>query len=271
MDGIGGNGLGNFIRCVRHAAFGKKCPQLFHGAQHALLRRAFRQSHRRADFGHAFVLKIAQHQRVAVAGAQAGHGLVEQRGQFRPEGVGRGFFELGLHEHLLFAADAAHFRALKIGRHQPRGVIKPAGQNGFAAQRRRLARQNDEHSLRDVLRVLRIGRVPQRDGVNEADVPSTSAAKAASEWSRANCSSKSASDASFINVICAPDRKGDKEFFRPAESGADCFAFATIRFSVCRAELSRQTGEGKRKKRKQNENSSSRAVFLQQHGGVSFR
>ena len=40
----------------------------------------------------------------------------------------------------------------------------------FGAERPRLARQNDEHRLRDFLGQIRIADLPQRHGINQIDV-----------------------------------------------------------------------------------------------------
>ena len=50
-------------------------------------------------------------------------------------------------------------------------MVKPAGQNRLATKRPGPARENDEHRLRDFLCVMRVGRVTQRNGVNQVDVP----------------------------------------------------------------------------------------------------
>ena len=123
-----------------------------------------------------------------------------------------------MHERLLFAADAARFRPLKIGRRQPRRVVKPAGQNGLAPERPGLARQNDKHGLRDVLRVLRIGRVPQRHGMDEGDVPLHQRGKGFLGTVPGELFQQPGiRHISHSPIICAPAAEPDNEFsiFRP--------------------------------------------------------
>ncbi len=57
-----------------------------------------------------------------------------------------------------------------IGR-QTRGLKQPAAQRLVMPQLRRLFRQDDVDRLRDFLRVMRIAHLPQRDGINQIDVP----------------------------------------------------------------------------------------------------
>ena len=116
----------------RHAAFHEIFSQLFQRAAHALVRRRFAQLQCRGDFLRGFVFKEPQHDGVAVGFAQPPHGFVQQRRDLFPSRRVR-FGQSGLHISLLFAALAADFALHKIGRRQPRGLIKPAGQHACRA------------------------------------------------------------------------------------------------------------------------------------------
>ncbi|HEX3855810.1 MAG TPA: hypothetical protein VHY30_00765, partial [Verrucomicrobiae bacterium] len=71
---------------------------------------------------------------------------------------------------LLFAVLPPPLNGQRVGARITRRAAKPAGQNGFVAHRVRLARENDENSLRDFFRQMRVTHLPQRDGINEIDV-----------------------------------------------------------------------------------------------------
>lgn len=60
---------------------------------------------------------------------------------------------------------------MKIRRGEPGCVVKPAAQNRLAPERRRLARENNEHRLRDLLCVLGVLGLPEGDRMNQPDVP----------------------------------------------------------------------------------------------------
>ncbi len=142
----------------------------FQGARHSFLRRAFLDAKRRADFLQGFVLKIPQHDRIAVRRSEFSQGLIQERRDLMPRFLGRCFLQGRLQQGLLFPANAPPFGPLKIGRGEPRSVMQPAGQNCFGRKRSGLAREKDEDGLRDILRVLWIGRVAERDGINEVQM-----------------------------------------------------------------------------------------------------
>ena len=59
---------------------------------------------------------------------------------------------------------------MEIGRRQPRRIIKPARQDRPRRQTPHPARQNDEHCLGDRRPILRAGRVPGRDGMDQVNI-----------------------------------------------------------------------------------------------------
>ena len=82
-----------------------------------------------------------------------------------------GFVQHGLHIRFLFASRAAEFGPPIIRRRQPRGLVKPAGEDRFGAERGRSARKDDEHRLCNLLGGVGIARLPQCDGIDEIHVP----------------------------------------------------------------------------------------------------
>jgi hypothetical protein len=58
----------------------------------------------------------------------------------------------------------------RIGAGVSRRAAKPARQNGFVAERLRLACQDDEYRLGDFLGQRRVAHLPQRHGINQIDV-----------------------------------------------------------------------------------------------------
>ena len=152
-----------------HPALGEKLPQFFQGAGYAHLGGVFTRAQRGADLLEIPALEKAQHHGVVVFAAQVFHRAVEQRGDL-PPGFGVGLIRRGLHKGLLFAALPPPLDRPGVGAGVARGAAEPAGQNRFRPQRRRLARQNDEHRLRDILGQVRILHLPQSDRIHQIDV-----------------------------------------------------------------------------------------------------
>ena len=65
---------------------------------------------------------------------------------------------------------AAAFGLERIARGEARGAAQPAGQHGLFAQVSGLARQDDEHGLRDFLGQMRVAHLPQRGGIDQRHV-----------------------------------------------------------------------------------------------------
>ena len=71
---------------------------------------------------------------------------------------------------LLFAVLPPPLNGQRIGARVTRRAAKPAGQNGFLAERFGFARQNDKNRLCDFLGQMRIAHLPQCNGMNEIDM-----------------------------------------------------------------------------------------------------
>jgi hypothetical protein len=124
----------------------------------------------------------------------------------------------GLHKDLLFAADAAEFRALKIRRGEPRCVVEPAAQNYFASERRCFAREDDEDGLRDFFGVLRILRVTKGDGMDKPDMATHDLGKGFLGFVFGEFFEESGVGRVYHSTtICARMGKGDKLFV-----GSEC-------------------------------------------------
>ena len=65
----------------------------------------------------------------------------------------------GLHGGFLFPLAAAALPGQRVGGNVAGGLAKPPGQDGLGTERIGLARQHDEHRLRDFLRQMRIEHV----------------------------------------------------------------------------------------------------------------
>jgi hypothetical protein len=76
-----------------------------------------------------------------------------------------------LHISLLFASLAADFAFDKVGRSQPRGLIKPAGQHHVVAKAAGFARQDYENRLSDFFGVMGISSESQRSRINQIHIP----------------------------------------------------------------------------------------------------
>ena len=105
----------------------------------------------------------------AVFLAQAGDGFIQEWGDLEP-GFAAGFVQGGLHVGLLFAGLTAGFAAEKIDGGQPRGLEQPTGKR-LGPHARGFLGKDDKDDLRYLLGMLRIAALPQRDGIDEIDVP----------------------------------------------------------------------------------------------------
>jgi hypothetical protein len=76
-----------------------------------------------------------------------------------------------MHVSLLFAAQPASFASQKIIRCQARGLKQPTGKSLVMTQSGGLFPENNENRLRDFLGVMGIANLPERDGINQTDVP----------------------------------------------------------------------------------------------------
>ncbi|HEX3856582.1 MAG TPA: hypothetical protein VHY30_04710 [Verrucomicrobiae bacterium] len=144
-------------------------PQFFHGAGDPFSRGVFIGSECRADFGESFVFKIAQQHGVAVFAAELRHSFVQMRCDLFPIKIVIGDGRLHL-SGLLFAPLAAVLNFHGIGSGEPRRPVKPAGQNGFLAERTGLARKDYEHGLRHFLGQVRVAHLSHGGGINEAEI-----------------------------------------------------------------------------------------------------
>ena len=170
LNGMGGNRIGNDCRRRTHAALGKITVQLFQRVNDPFLRRVLTDAGDRGHLGKTFAAKKPQHHRRAILVAQLTHRILQQRRELLPGFIERNGMGRGLHIGLLFTADAAGFTPQEARRRQPRGLIQPAGQDGFVHDAPGLFRQNDEHRLRDFLGGMGIAGFSQRSGKNQVHV-----------------------------------------------------------------------------------------------------
>ena len=126
-----------------------------------------------AASGPCFCFQVkAQHQQRAVAFCQSGHRGFQMWRELRPDGGGVRVVQGGLHISLLFARVAAGVGAAHLGGGEPRGFVEPAGEQGFLAQSRRLAREDDlKTACVTPCSVAVVAGAAPRDGIDEVEVP----------------------------------------------------------------------------------------------------
>ena len=144
--------------------------EFLQGALNALFGRAFAAVQGGADFFHAFAVKKAQHDGLAITGAQGGQGAIEQGRHLLPGFVGLALGEVNLHSGLFMSAGAANFASEKSDGRQVGAFEQPTGKGAVLEQGTRLARQDDENRLRDFLGVMRVPGVAHGDRVDLVDM-----------------------------------------------------------------------------------------------------
>jgi len=93
-------------------------------------------------------------------------------------------------------------------------VVQPARQICLASEHAGLAREDNEHRLGDFFRLMWVGGVAERDGMNEMDVAVYQHSECLFALAMGKfCQQLSVIDFAHSTVICAPNAKGDKVFF----------------------------------------------------------